>query len=150
MSEASLRPRSMNNNVNHVLSLRKQKVSWPLVSSAGHPSPTSSLSWPRPLDGVWKTYIPFGGLQQTLLHIAEAQQAAHPSIMPPNGRTTGKCQSKSFWLQQREGSIALSFCFSTYPDTAHCWGHMPAPQDLRWSITRKAKRKWWLDMSTIS
>lgn len=40
------------------------------------------------------------------------------------------------WHLQCEGSKTLSFCFSTFPDTAHRQGHVPTVQHLQWSITR--------------
>lgn len=41
---------------------------------------------------------PCEGLQWMLLLVAAAQQAAHPCIMPPNGSSTGKCQSQDFGI----------------------------------------------------
>lgn len=44
--------------------------------------------------GVWKTHITVGGSSRCCCTFSEAQHAVHPSIMPPNGSTTGKCQSR--------------------------------------------------------
>lgn len=92
-------------------------------------------------DGVWKTYIYATGSSGSYCFIAVAQQAAHPCIMPPNGSTTGKCQSPDIWHVQREESKTLSFCFFTFPDTAHCRGHMATVQNLRWGGRRDAGGK---------
>ena len=74
-----------------------------------------------------------------LLLIAVAQQAAHPCIMPPNGSTTGNCQSQDSGIcNLREAKHFASV--SPLLLTQHiAKGKCPAVQDLQWSLKRNAE-----------
>lgn len=49
-----------------------------------------------------------------------------------------KVSVRRLWHLQSEGGETLSFCFSAFPDTAHCQGHEPTLGDLQWSIIYNA------------
>lgn len=76
---------------------------------AGHVSPTKQicLALLLPPDASGK-HISLRGAPLMLLLIAAAQQAAHPCIMPPNGSTTGKCQSRDFGICRRRKAKHLA------------------------------------------
>lgn len=81
-------------------------------------------------------HISRGGWGGGSIRCAEAQRAARYFIIPPNGSTTGKCHSQTFWgVWNVRGGSTLSFCFSTQPDAAHCQGTCPknrTPNRTQW------------------
>lgn len=86
-----------------------------------------------------------------LLHIAEAQQAPHPSIMPPNGSATGKCQSQDFGVcNMREATHLASV--SPLNLTQHiAKGTCPLCRTSSVvSHTMQSEGKWWLDINRVS
>ena len=108
--------------------------------SAEHLSPTSSFSW-----------LCFSLLMGSGKHISLQGAPVHAAAHCCGPAGTAPLYYASQWESHRkvsvtrlrhlqpEGSKTLSFCFSTFPDTAHCRGHVPTVRDLRWRITRDAE-----------
>lgn len=78
-----------------------------LFCRACDPTKQICLALLLPPDASGK-HISLRGAPLMLLLIAAAQQAAHPCIMPPNGSTTGKCQSRDFGICKRRKAKHLA------------------------------------------
>lgn len=78
-----------------------------------------------------------------LLHIFRGPACSAPQYYASQWEHHRKVSVTRLWHLQREASSTLSFCFSTYPDTALCQGHMPTVQDLQCRITRNTE---WREM----
>lgn len=112
----------------------------PFDFSAGYPSSTSSFSW-------LSFCLLMGSGKHISLQGAAVDAAAHccgpagsaPLYYASQWERHRKVSVTRLWHLQHEGSKTLSFCFSTFPDTAHGQGHMPTVQDLQCSIPHYAE-----------